>query len=895
VTVIDADLNTTTTITSDQAGSGYNADGVGTDVSQLTGSGFDSTDDSVLLTLTDEKANPIIGSASDIKVLVAGSSTVVTGVSATIQYAGDGTNAPLVRLDVDFGNHANGILLDIQYPSSEKDVTTATLKSVVDTGGTAVLTLTETGRNTGRFEGEVLVRERVSGFTAGLAGAGTTADPAEIPAIGGPVTVTYVDAATSGTATNVKRTASLSIDTTVPTVSISSPSSGSETQNRLPTFSGSLTDNQSGLDVSTFGLRIDDTDDASNSSMVISAGSSESAPSFTGKVASISTSAWTDGATTQAWTYTESVALPTTSGTPNHIVDFQAAVADLAGNYGYSDSSSTKGNDGTGRHGNQPHTVKIDQILPQISSAETGKAWDTSVTPAAEKSNVRDSIVVTFDGKVKESSISESDFQVVLSGGAGTFVPASVVIQGADVYLDIDSTIPSDNKPTVKLQGTVEDLAGNSTAAGSAIASDKLAPVITVTRSGGSGTGTGSEAADSLTKDKMTITVSSDESLQAAPLVTVTDITSAGVAVSTVGNVNGDANGTLAVAQGGNVWELVVAKGASADGSRAVKVVSTDSNGNVDTSGKDTVKAFVLDKTLSAPASSPANGSSVTETNPFLTTDYSADASSITISSATFNGDDVTESLIASADSKTFFFQPTDALENKEHTYVVKAKDAAGNTQTETTKFTKKDRTDFVITLFAGWNAVSVPSNPLDSDVNAVLSNSGVQQVVAYDATTPSQPWRIASKVGEGSFTSQTDPGLTSIVAGPGYWVETSNFEDQKITLEGPTGPGDARPGLTTIATGNGWNLVGVVDQSRVQTQSGSKGATLTRPNASGTAVNVTNSTYFNTVNNGRAYTFDTVTSKFREQISSDTMTIGSGVWVFISPQDNGQLPHIVP
>ena len=891
VTVIDADLNQTTSVTSNNS-SGYDADRgtAANDVSQLTGSGFDSTDDSVLITIDDTKANPIIGSNSDIKVVVHGSSRVVTGVSATIQYAGDGTNAPLIRLDVDYGTHHDNVKYNIVYPSSAVDTTTATIKSVVDTGGTAVVSLTETGRNTGRFEGEVLVKERVSGFTAGTNG-GSDSSPAQIPAIGGPITVTYVDAATSGTATNVNRTASLTIDTTVPTVSISSPATAAEMQERLPTFTGDLADAESGLDVSTFGLRIDDTDDQSNSNMVISAGGSNSAPSFTGKVASISTSTWTDGSNNQAWSFTETSTLPTGVTTPDHVVDFQATVADLAGNYGYSDSSSTKGNDGTGRHGNQPHTIKIDLINPSISTVKTGKAWDTSVTPAAEKSNVRDSIVVTFDGKVKESSISESDFQVVLSGGAGTFVPASLVVQGDDVYLDIDSTIPSNNKPKVSIVGTIQDLAGNTATGGSATASDALAPVITVTQSGGSGTGTSGEAADSLTKDKMTITVSSDENLQGPPKITVTDITSTGAAVSSVGNVE---NETLGVAQGGNVWKLVVAKGSSADGSRAVKVVSTDAAGNVDTSGKDTVKAYTLDKTLSAPTSSPAGGSTITESNPFLTSDYSADKSSISITEATFNGDDVTASLIASADSKTFFFQPTAALDNKEHTYVVKSKDAAGNTNTVTTKFTKKDRTDFVLTLFAGWNAVSVPSDPVDSTVDSVLSNAGIQQVVAYDATTPSQPWRIASKV-EDSFTSQTTPGLTSINAGHGYWIETSNFEDQKISLEGPTGPGDGRPTLTGIATGNGWNFVGVIDQSRIQTQSGSKGATLTRPDESGTGVNVTHDSYFKTVNNGRTYGFDTVTSQFNELEGSDVMKIGLGLWVFISPQDNGQLPHLVP
>jgi hypothetical protein len=338
---------------------------------------------------------------------------------------------------------------------------------------------------------------------------------------------------------------------------------------------------------------------------------------------------------------------------------------------------------------------------------------------------------------------------------------------------------------------------------------------------------------------------------------------------------------------------LVVTKSSSASGDRAVKVVATDSAGNSATVGKDTTKTYVLDLAVATATSSPAT--STTQSTPFLTTDFSSDQSALTVTEATLDDVDVTASVIASADSKKFFFQPTTALTNASHTYVVKVADAAGNTATVTNTFTKSDRTQFVLELFAGWNAISLPSNPLDTDVNSVLSNSGVKQVVGYDATTPSQPWRIASKVGSGAYTSQTTPGLSTVSAGHGYWVETSDFEDQKISLEGPTGPGDARPGLTTIATGNGWNLVGVVDQSRTQTQALNKGLPLTRPNAGGAHIPVTSDTYFNTVNNGRAYTFDTVASEFRELVGANTVTIGSGIWVFISPQDNGQLPHIVP
>jgi hypothetical protein len=797
----------------------------------------------------------------------------------------------LITLQIDHTPGAIGII-DIGYPSSAIDVTTATIKSVVDTGGTAVLTLTETGRNTGRFEGEVLVKERWANAGAGLFTAGTAGDAdgqgngtaAEIPAVGGPITVSYVDAATSGTATNVSRTASYKIDTTVPTATISSPASGSETQNRLPSFTGTVTDNQSGLDVSGFSLNIDNTSDAANASMVISAGNNLSLPTIIGKVASIDVSGHSDGVNSLPFTYTETVVLPNANVTnPDHIVDFQVRAADLAGNYGYSDSDSSTGNDGTGRHGSQPHTIKIDQIIPQISSADSGVGLDTSVSPSVDKANVRDTIKVTFDGKIKDTSVSASDFQVVFSGAGGTFVPASVTVKGAVVYLDLDTTIPSDNKPTVKIQGTIQDLAGNSTDAGSSVANDKLAPVITVTQSGGSA------ASDpgGLTNDKMTVSVASDEDLQGPPAITVTDLTP-NPDVTVTGF-----NGALAVAQGGRTWSLVVTKSSSASGDRAVKVVATDSAGNSATVGKDTTKTYVLDLAVATATSSPAT--STTQSTPFLTTDFSSDQSALTVTEATLDDVDVTASVIASADSKKFFFQPTTALTNASHTYVVKVADAAGNTATVTNTFTKSDRTQFVLELFAGWNAISLPSNPLDTDVNSVLSNSGVKQVVGYDATTPSQPWRIASKVGSGAYTSQTTPGLSTVSAGHGYWVETSDFEDQKISLEGPTGPGDARPGLTTIATGNGWNLVGVVDQSRTQTQALNKGLPLTRPNAGGAHIPVTSDTYFNTVNNGRAYTFDTVASEFRELVGANTVTIGSGIWVFISPQDNGQLPHIVP
>jgi hypothetical protein len=958
---LDADVNTTVDVTSDAgtgASTGYDLDDAwktSDNVVQGFGSGFLSVGDQVRVTF-ESVSSPIVGAASTIKAYKTGTATLITAsLNIVIHEAGDGTTKkPVIDVSIGGGTMATS-LVDFRYQTSAKDVITASVKSVVDTTGSVVV-LTETGFNSGRFEGYVQVKERTAAVTKGTGGnycpslnetaaklvysiwnpalcidatRGTLTNPATIPATAGPITIAYVDAVTSGTATNVSVTQTYNIDVTTPTLTFTAPVDGAASQSRLPTFTGTFTDNESGVDISSFELRVDNNSDPTNTVHVLTPGASDTtADVATGgeqaaDLQSVTLTGITDGTKTFSFSKTVTGTLPNGVTNPDHIVDFQARASDLAGNYGYTDAETAvalAGNTtGGGRHGNQAHTVRIDQVLPSISLAESGAGFDETLACCTAKANVNDMIKVTFDGKLNADSVAATDFSVVLDGTGGTFVPATVTVKDAVVYLDIDSTIPSNDTPDVKLVGTVQDLAGNSSSAGTKTALDKLSPTITVTTEGGSGTGTAAtEDATTLTADKMTVVITSDENLQGPPLVTITDISATGVSGADSGKPGAAAvryNGVLAVAQGGNIWKLEAKKLASAVMNsdtavfRAVKVVSMDVPGNSTTSNKPTTatppvhtKAYTLDLIHTAGSSTPANAGTTTQTNPFLTTDFSAaggEHSSVTVSEATIAAGTatavtVTDSVIASADSKTFFYQPTDALADGEHTYVLKTVDAAGNKLTTTTTFTKSARKDFVVELFAGWNSVSVPSNPTDTAVDSVLSNAGIKQVVSYDATTPAQPWRIASKV-DGAFVSQTDTGLTTVTAGPGYWVETSDFEDQTIALDGPTAPGDARPGLTTIATGDGWNLVGVVDQSRSQTQKGNKNGTLKRPNAAGVATAVTVGTYFNTVNNGRAYTFNTVSSEFRELVTSDTITIGSGVWVFISPQTNGGLPHIVP
>ena len=79
--------------------------------------------------------------------------------------------------------------------------------------------------------------------------------------------------------------------------------------------------------------------------------------------------------------------------------------------------------------------------------------------------------------------------------------------------------LDSDATPMVEIAvgGKVEDMAGNETFANEFdqfAVKDGITPRLTVTLSGGSGTGTGSESAEKLTKDRITVHVESDELLQ---------------------------------------------------------------------------------------------------------------------------------------------------------------------------------------------------------------------------------------------------------------------------------------------------------------------------------------------------------------------------------------------
>jgi hypothetical protein len=650
----------------------------------------------------------------------------------------------------------------------------------------------------------------------------------------------------------------------------------------------------------------------------------------------------TDGISSLTYTHTPSSSLPIDGNSNlslpvNHWIDFMGIASDLAGNVGFTDSDSTVSSGVLAIYA--PHHIKIDQKLPSISSANTGWWWDTSldVRDKTHKNTTTKAttIVVNFDGNVAD--IDPTDFLITFDDGT-THTPSSAtvydfVVDAGDssitegsqrVYLTLDSSMAANDTPKVALAGSVSDKAGNATATGSlGNATDTIDPTITAILSGGSGTGTGTEGASGLTKSTVTLTVTTDEELISNPTVTVHDLGMAAKGkgdnaykgpcgtVSTCGfgasAIDMTAYGTSAAAtdsadwvgasttaQGAKSFTLSIAKGTPGyDGSKTVIVSATDkaTAGNTKTTGTassstDQIK-FVFDVNAATLVISPAAASTTTQRRPYIVLDYSDDLSKVTISKATLDGVDISGDL-STTDNKKFYYVPSADLTAASHTVIAKMTDYAGNATSEESKaFTVAARSDFKITLLAGWNAISIPSNPVSGDIDTVFSNAGVDQILAYQ----NHAWHIATKdITSGKFASTSESPLTSISQGVGYWVHNNNFESQAVALIGAVEPSAGTPpAVVTIPTVAGWNFVGVVDVSRANTQ-GVDGTTIT-----------TSDLYFGDLVDSSAgghdivYKYDTTNLKFVEVASTVNLTTGQGLWIYVKPQSDGSVLAIVP
>jgi hypothetical protein len=198
--------------------------------------------------------------------------------------------------------------------------------------------------------------------------------------------------------------------------------------------------------------------------------------------------------------------------------------------------------------------------------------------------------------------------------------------------------------------------------------------------------------------------------------------------------------------------------------------------------------------------------------------------------------------------------------------------DAVGNKLATDSKFafTVAARSAYSVALSPGFNLISLPGDPADTSLDAVLPASHpATTVLSYQPSDPSGPWLVATRSAGGNWSDNAANTLTEMRSGNGYWVRTGAFTALK-TLIPERDPSQVLPTFPLVA---GWNLVGVVDLTL-----GSTSATITADS------------YLASIGWTVAYTFDTQSNKWTKITKASSpagvLNNGQGVWVWSEKKD---------
>jgi hypothetical protein len=589
-----------------------------------------------------------------------------------------------------------------------------------------------------------------------------------------------------------------------------------------------------------------------------------------------------------------------TSETPK--VKLVGNVTDLAGN--------------TNKSGNVANAV--DRIKPSLTLALSGgsgtgsspddslgltkKAMTFTITTSEVLSGVPTVSIFAEDyGKGSTfAAIGDGDGSAVVDASGGATNSGNIAVGLGAEMLNTDAAITAGNTGTITITGdavidsdrdgslTDEVTLGASPDAAT-VSSQQLTDlsVTSVTNNGNSTVTivvTLAAGATTIPEDK-TIKVSANHLVAAAG-----NGTTATIAEGTVTAVAVDATSYTATFDG----SLATISDVAAKDSKAVIISAIDVNSNTGTLGTRDQSAssglykFRLDKTAPVLNNDPDGdgtvGSATTLPRPYVIFEFT-DNSKVTVNSASFGGSDVLAKL-ATTNSKKYFMVPEADLTAGVNAVKAKGTDLAGNAGQEASyNMTVTSRKDYKATILAGWNLMSFPSDPVSNTVTSVFTNAGIDQVVGYDAMSKGSPWAVATK---DSATGAFSGGLESVNAGNGYWVHSTEFSSQAVSLVGPEGPSASTPpSIEAIGLASGWNLIGVVDSTKAKTQANEGDVYKTVANYLGTGGGSSIT---------KAFAYNTTSLAWSSvALNSGDVLIGGAYWVYAKPDANGMLTPIVP
>ena len=184
----------------------------------------------------------------------------------------------------------------------------------------------------------------------------------------------------------------------------------------------------------------------------------------------------------------------------------------------------------------------------------------------------------------------------------------------------------------------------------------------------------------------------------------------------------------------------------------------------------------------------------------------------LTITKFELDGEDLLD-LISTTNQKVFL-AAIGNISIGEHEIEIQATDDAGNELDDVleVEFEIEERDDFELEVNPGWNLVSIPGEPADSDIETVFGpGAPVTTIYTFDPSVPGG-WLVAVRESTG------DPwtgSLTSIEPVRGYWIFSDQIDEVDIPIPriiggAATGATPVQPPLIDLVPG--WNLVPLID-----------------------------------------------------------------------------------